>query len=293
MLSVKNITKEYLEKIFKKTTDIIKYKNYYLKERKTLVNVFFEPSTRTSLSFERAMYKLGGNVITFNKDFSSMKKGETYEDTIKTLSCYGDIMALRHPIKGAIETASQVSTIPIINAGDGDGEHPTQALLDMYTIYKKFPKMEKLNILFVGDIKHSRTVHSLVELFALYPRNKLFFLPYHECEPNSDYLFTLGVRHSQITDNMIINKIDLDISDYDVVYMTRMQKERRDTPVSPDFVLTSEIAHQMKKESLIMHAFPRNEELPSSVDSNERAAYFDQMRYGVYVRMALLEDLVK
>lgn len=293
MLSVKNITKEYLEKIFKKTTDIIKYKNYYLKERKTLVNVFFEPSTRTSLSFERAMYKLGGNVITFNKDFSSMKKGETYEDTIKTLSCYGDIMALRHPVKGAIETASQVSTIPIINAGDGDGEHPTQALLDMYTIYKKFPKMEKLNILFVGDIKHSRTVHSLVELFALYPRNKLFFLPYHECEPNSDYLFTLGVRHSQITDNMIINKIDLDISDYDVVYMTRMQKERRDTPVSPDFVLTPEIADQMKKESLIMHAFPRNEELPSSVDSNERAVYFDQMSYGVYVRMALLEDLVK
>tara|TARA_X000000950_G_scaffold137472_1_gene170749 strand:+ start:41 stop:922 length:882 start_codon:yes stop_codon:yes gene_type:complete len=293
MLSVKNITKEYLEKIFKKTTDIIKYKNYYLKERKTLVNVFFEPSTRTSLSFERAMYKLGGNVITFNKDFSSMKKGETYEDTIKTLSCYGDIMALRHPVKGAIETASQVSTIPIINAGDGDGEHPTQALLDMYTIYKKFPKMEKLNILFVGDIKHSRTVHSLVELFALYPRNKLFFLPYHECEPNSDYLFTLGVRHSQITDNMIINKIDLDISDYDVVYMTRMQKERRDTPVSPDFVLTPEIADQMKKESLIMHAFPRNEELPSSVDSNERAVYFDQMNYGVYVRMALLEDLVK
>ncbi len=293
MLSVKNITKEYLEKIFKKTTDIIKYKNYYLKERKTLVNVFFEPSTRTSLSFERAMYKLGGNVITFNKDFSSMKKGETYEDTIKTLSCYGDIMALRHPVKGAIETASQVSTIPIINAGDGDGEHPTQALLDMYTIYKKFPKMEKLNILFVGDIKHSRTVHSLVELFALYPRNKLFFLPYHECEPNSDYLFTLGVRHSQITDNMIINKIDLDISDYDVVYMTRMQKERRDIPVSPDFVLTPEIADQMKKESLIMHAFPRNEELPSSVDSNERAVYFDQMSYGVYVRMALLEDLVK
>ena len=293
MLSVKNITKEYLEKIFKKTTDIIKYKNYYLKERKTLVNVFFEPSTRTSLSFERAMYKLGGNVITFNKDFSSMKKGETYEDTIKTLSCYGDIMALRHPVKGAIETASQVSTIPIINAGDGDGEHPTQALLDMYTIYKKFPKMEKLNILFVGDIKHSRTVHSLVELFALYPRNKLFFLPYHECEPNSDYLFTLGVRHSQITDNMIINKIDLDISDYDVVYMTRMQKERRDTPVSPDFVLTPEIADQMKKESLIMHAFPRNEELPSSVDSNERAVYFDQMSYGVYIRMALLEDLVK
>tara|TARA_A100001015_G_C15021262_1_gene728111 strand:- start:535 stop:1416 length:882 start_codon:yes stop_codon:yes gene_type:complete len=293
MLSVKNITKEYLEKIFKKTTDIIKYKNYYLKERKTLVNVFFEPSTRTSLSFERAMYKLGGNVITFNKDFSSMKKGETYEDTIKTLSCYGDIMALRHPVKGAIETASQVSTIPIINAGDGDGEHPTQALLDMYTIYKKFPKMEKLNILFVGDIKHSRTVHSLVELFALYPRNKLFFLPYHECEPNSDYLFTLGVRHSQITDNMIINKIDLDISDYDVVYMTRMQKERRDIPVSPDFVLTPEIADQMKKESLIMHAFPRNEELPSSVDSNKRAVYFDQMSYGVYVRMALLEDLVK
>ena len=293
MLSVKNITKEYLEKIFKKTTDIVKYKNYYLKERKTLVNVFFEPSTRTSLSFERAMYKLGGNVITFNKDFSSMKKGETYEDTIKTLSCYGDIMALRHPVKGAIETASKVSTIPIINAGDGDGEHPTQALLDMYTIYKNFPKMEKLNILFVGDIKYSRTIHSLVELFALYPRNKLFFLPYRHCEPDSDYLFTVGVRHSQMTDNMIINKIDLDISEYDVVYMTRMQKERRDTPVSPDFVLTPEIADQMKKDSLIMHPFPRNEELPSTVDSNERAVYFDQMSYGVYVRMALLEDLVK
>ena len=162
----------------------------------------------------------------------------------------------------------------------------------MYTIHKNFPKMENLNILFVGDIKHSRTIHSLVELFASYPRNKLFFLPYRHCYPDSDYLFTVGGRHLQMTDNMIINKIDLDISDYDVVYMTRMQKERHETPVSPDFILTPEIADQMKKESLIMHPFPRNEELPSSVDSNERAVYFDQMRYGVYIRMALLEDLV-
>lgn len=291
MLSVKNITKEYLEKIFKKTKDIIKYKNYHLKERKILVNAFFEPSTRTSLSFESAMYKLGGDVVTFNQNSSSLKKGESFEDTIKALSSYGHIMALRHPEKGAIERASKISDIPIINAGDGNGEHPTQAMLDMYTIYSNFPNLENLKILFVGDIVHSRTIHSLVDLFSFYPRNKLFFLPYNDSSPNSDFLYTIGSRHGQITDNMLINQTDLDISEYDIVYMTRMQKERREDAISPDFILTPELADQMKEKSLIMHPLPRNEELPPSIDSNKRAVYFDQMRYGLYIRMALLEDL--
>ena len=291
MLSVKNITKEYLEKIFKKTKDIIKYKNYYLKERKILVNAFFEPSTRTSLSFESAMYKLGGDVVTFNQDLSSLKKGESFEDTIKSISSYGDIMVMRHPEKGAMEKASELSNIPIINAGDGNGEHPTQAILDMYTIYRKFPDLENLKVLFVGDIINSRTIHSLVDLFSLYPRNKLFFLPYNRSSPHLKYLYNIGYIHGQIPDDMLINQIDLDISEYDIVYMTRMQKERRETAISPNFILTPELADQMKKKSLIMHPLPRNEELPHSVDSNKRAVYFDQMRYGLYIRMALLEDL--
>ena len=291
MLSVKNITKEYLEKIFKKTKDIIKYKNYHLKERKILVNAFFEPSTRTSLSFESAMYKLGGDVVTFNQNVSSLKKGESFEDTIKALSSYGHIMALRHPEKGAIERASEISDIPIINAGDGNGEHPTQAMLDMYTIYNNFPDLENLKILFVGDIVHSRTIHSLVDLFSFYPRNKLFFLPYNDSTPNNEFLYMIGSRHGQIADNMLIDQMDLDISEYDIVYMTRMQKERREGAISPDFILTPELADQMKEKSLIMHPLPRNEELPPSIDSNKRAVYFDQMRYGLYIRMALLEDL--
>jgi aspartate carbamoyltransferase len=291
MLSVKNVTKGYLETLFKKVNNIISYKHYHLKERKILVNAFFEPSTRTSLSFESAMYRLGGDVITFNKDFSSLKKGESFEDTIKTLSSYGHVMAIRHPEKGAIEKAAEISDIPIINAGDGNGQHPTQALLDMYTIYRKFPELEKLKILFVGDIKNSRTVHSLVDLFSFYTTNKLYFLPYEDSLPDSDFLYNIAGKHGQEPDNMLIDKDILDISQYDVVYMTRMQKERRDYEVSPDFILTPELANQMKENSLIMHALPRNEELPSTVDSNHRAVYFEQMKYGLYVRMALLEDL--
>ena len=291
MLSVKNVTKGYLETLFKKVNNIISYKHYHLKERKILVNAFFEPSTRTSLSFESAMYRLGGDVITFQHDFSSVKKGESFEDTIRTLSSYGHIMAIRHPEKGAIEKAAEISKIPVINAGDGNGQHPTQALLDMYTIYRKFPDLEKLKILFVGDIKNSRTIHSLVDLFSFYTQNKLFFLPYNDSSPEHDFLYDLGNRHGQVPSNMIIEKDELDISQYDVVYMTRMQKERRKNPISPDFILTPELADKMKEKAIIMHPLPRNEELPSSVDTNHRAVYFEQMKYGLYVRMALLEDL--
>ena len=291
MLSLKNICRDHIVYLFNQVDDIMKNKNSTSMKNKILVNAFFEPSTRTSLSFETAMYRLGGNVITFNENVSSIKKGESFEDTIKTLSTYGDIMVLRHPEIGAVEKASKISNIPIINAGDGSGQHPTQALLDLYTIYRTFPELKNLNILFIGDIEKSRTIHSLVEIFTLYPRNKLHFLAFNNCLPNEDILYNISLNHEQNIDDIIIQPDQLDISLYDVVYVTRLQKERHFSSVESNFILTPEMVSKMKEKSIIMHPLPRNKELPTTIDMDKRTVYFEQMKYGVYIRMALLEQL--
>ena len=291
MLSLKNICRDHIVYLFNQVDDIMKNKNSTSMKNKILVNAFFEPSTRTSLSFETAMYRLGGNVITFNENVSSIKKGESFEDTIKTLSTYGDIMVLRHPEIGAVEKASKISNIPIINAGDGSGQHPTQALLDLYTIYRTFPELKNLNILFIGDIENSRTIHSLVEIFTLYPRNKLHFLAFNNCLPNEDILYNISLNHEQNIDDIIIQPDQLDISLYDVVYVTRLQKERHCSSVESNFILTPEMVSKMKEKSIIMHPLPRNKELPTTIDMDKRTVYFEQMKYGVYIRMALLEQL--
>ena len=174
ILSCKNFNRETIDLILDfcyKSGDKLKLE--YSNETPILVNVFYEPSTRTSLSFESAMNKLGGRTITFNKEVSSLKKGESFEDTIRTLSIYGNILVLRHPEKGMVEKASKYSKVPIINGGDGNGEHPTQALLDLYTIYERFGKdFENKKILLIGDIKNSRTIHSLLDLLKFYPKIK-------------------------------------------------------------------------------------------------------------------------
>jgi aspartate carbamoyltransferase len=293
MLSIRNVSKQFVEKLFF-TADNIHLRDKNSLAGKTLINAFFEPSTRTSLSFESAMYKMGGNVITFNKDVSSVKKGESFEDTIRTLSLYGDAMVIRHPEKGLVEKASNIIDIPVINGGDGDGEHPTQALLDLYTIYKSFPTLENLKILFVGDVKHSRTINSLIDILQFYPTNKLFFLPFENREPSSEFLYTTGIAHSQIMDNMLINKIDLDISFYDVIYCTRLQKERSDKEDSKvDIIIDKNMVNSMKDTAIIMHPLPRNEEIHPIVDNDKRCKYFDQMKYGLDIRMALLHELIK
>jgi aspartate carbamoyltransferase len=294
MISSKNVTAKYVNNLFKKA-DKFKVNHYTPKwQDKILVNAFFEPSTRTSMSFESAMYRLGGNVINYNQDVSSAKKGESYEDTIKTLSSYGHILVLRHPEKGMVDEANKYSNIPVINAGDGDGEHPTQSLLDLYTIHSNFKlNDEYVKVLFIGDIKHSRTIHSLLHLFKNYNRIKVYFLPYEGKGPDYNMLANTAIAHEQILEDITIDRRDLDIGEFDVIYCTRLQSERNSELRRPDFIVNKELLKDAKENAIVMHPFPRNSELSSDVDDDPRNQYFQQMRNGLYVRMALIDNILE
>ena len=222
VISIDNITLDFIKSIFKKTNDYIQDKNSIPSHNdKILCNIFFEPSTRTMLSFESAMYKLNGKVINFNNNISSLKKGESIKDTLKTLEHYADIFVIRHPSSKIIFEANNYMNKPIINAGNGDSEHPTQAIIDAFTIYKSFeflytPVYKKIKILFVGDIKHSRTIHSLYKLLYTFFKNifDFHFINYHNC-----YDSILMNEHNTETnfDN---------IHTFDIIYCTRVQKEK-------------------------------------------------------------------
>jgi aspartate carbamoyltransferase len=277
IISVKEFTIEKVIYYIKKTDNIDKQLNTIC-NGKTLINLFYEPSTRTSCSFHKAMLNLGGTVIEIT-DNSSAKKGETLEDTIKTVSNYGDVIVIRHSEKGSSERASKVSTVPLINAGDGNGEHPTQALLDIYTIYKESKKdilNDKLIVTFIGDIKNSRTIHSLIHLLNLFQITYIFISPPGlELELNNLNVLNLSLEEAlKITD---------------VVYVTRIQKERTSETFKP-ICLTKEILGT--KDFIIMHPLPRQEELPPEIDDDPRSVYFKQVAYGVKMRMAILHELL-
>ena len=275
IISVKDFTIEKVIYYIKKADNINKEP---ICNGKTLINLFYEPSTRTSCSFHKAMLNLGGNVIEIT-DNSSAKKGETLEDTIKTICNYGDVIVLRHPEKGSCERAYKVSTVPLINAGDGNGEHPTQALLDIYTIYKEAKKdilTDKMIVTFIGDIKNSRTIHSLMHLLNLFQVTYIFISP-----PGLEIETTnLNVLHLSLEEALKIT---------DVVYLTRIQKERTSETFQP-ICLSKEILGT--KDFIIMHPLPRQEELPPEIDDDPRSIYFKQVAYGVKMRMAILHELL-
>lgn len=242
-------------------------------------NLFYEPSTRTSSSFYSAMAKLGGSVIPINDvNYSSVSKGETLEDTIRTVACYSDVIVLRHPIVGSVARAAAVSPVPVINAGDGVGEHPTQALLDLYTIRKHKGLNRHIRIALVGDLKHGRTVHSLLKLLRLYN------VEMHLVSPKE-----LTMPSEYVKDGDLIHEtLDECIADVDVVYMTRVQKERITTQeVVGNYALTLDHMAKAKKDMIVMHPLPRVDELPTTIDSDPRAVYFDQIKNGLYVRQAI------
>ena len=281
LISVKDFTREKVMHYIKKAK---KYENNSntSKNFKTMINLFYEPSTRTSCSFHTAMLKMGGNVIEI-ADNSSAKKGESLEDTIKTVSNYGDVIVLRHPEKGAAERAAKVATVPIINAGDGNGEHPTQALLDIYTIYKELKKdLEKDNIIvtFIGDLKNSRTIHSLIQLLNLF---------------NVTYVF-ISPPHLDLPLEMMEESLPLSLEEAlkitDVVYVTRIQKERIQSGTHNPICLTKELLSESNKNLIIMHPLPRQEELPPEIDDDPRAVYFKQVANGVTMRMAILDEII-
>ncbi|KAK3845015.1 MAG: hypothetical protein J3R72DRAFT_521378 [Linnemannia gamsii] len=256
---------------------------------KVMCSMFYEPSTRTSCSFQAAMLRLGGTVVGADGSSSSVVKGETLADTVRTLGCYGDLIVLRHPAPGSAATAAKFSKVPIINAGDGVGEHPTQAFLDVYTIREELGTVNGLTITLVGDLKNGRTVHSLVKLLAYYHVTLNFVSPASLRMPEEvkAELVKAGITFTELTD---LNEV---IAESDVVYVTRVQKERFDSleeyeRVKSAYVINNKMMSKAKTQMVVMHPLPRVSEIEPEVDFDQRAAYFRQMRYGLYVRMALL-----
>jgi len=311
LIEVKQLNPYLIKKIISKTYQMMSFREKPL-QNKIMINYFCEPSTRTSASFQSAMIKLGGSVISLQGENTSNQKGESLEDSIKTLNYYGDIIILRHPEKGSSERASTVSSIPIINAGDGNGEHPTQALLDIFTIYDELKKRNinlydddrnEINITFMGDLKNSRTVHSLVKLITFFKKFKITYIPYNNLNIPRD-IYEI-VNESGFTQEEINIKQgeQLKYIEYlkktDILYMTRIQKERfenidefnKSTIIQP-FQITNANINYMKDTAIIMHPLPRLQEISHMVDYNDRCVYFNQVENGVYVRMALLYEML-
>ena len=249
---------------------------------KILTNLFYEASTRTSSSFYSAMTRTGGSVIPINNvKFSSVTKGETLEDTIIAMSTLSDCIVLRHPDTGSANRAAKVSSVPIINGGDGEGEHPTQTLLDGFTIYSNNNKsLDNLNITFIGDLKNGRTVKGLVKLLSRYKNNNFNFISPESLKLPSELLPSNSIESENIEN--VIDKTD-------VLYVTRVQKERGS---DHDYSLSLEKLNLLKRDSIVMHPLPRVNEIPREFDNDKRAKYFEQMRNGLWCRVALLEKII-
>ena len=253
------------------------------KSTKILANLFYEPSTRTSSSFFAAMKKLGYDVLPINGvQYSSVTKGESLEDTVRTLGCYVDALALRHPEVGSAQRAAQVSTVPIINAGDGTGEHPTQTLADLYTIWRKFGRLDNLTITMMGDLKNGRTIHSLLNILRLFNVKIQLVSPDNLTAP-FQYAHGVNVYASGYLTKFVTGQSD-------VLYMTRVQEERGS---SGEYELTKGDVANFKENMIVLHPFPRNKEIPTWFDTDPRAYYFKQIKNGLYVRMAILSKILE
>jgi aspartate carbamoyltransferase catalytic subunit len=255
-----------------------------------LAAIFYEPSTRTSSSFLTAMQRLGGGIIPISEvKASSVAKGETLSDTIRTLDQYADVIVIRHPQPGSAQVAAESAASPVINAGDGAGEHPTQALLDAFTILEELGRIDGLKVALLGDLKHGRTVHSLSKLLALYDVELTFVSPEVLRMP-PDIVADLKAKGVSVRE---AGDVEEAVASANVLYVTRVQKERFADPaqyeaVQGSYVITPGLLKRAKKEMVVMHPLPRVGEIDPAVDDDPRAAYFRQMKNGVYVRMALL-----
>ncbi|MFX0022595.1 MAG: aspartate carbamoyltransferase [Candidatus Hermodarchaeota archaeon] len=294
VISAKQFDREDIEYILKKGKEMINIKNSNLLNGKILATLFFEPSTRTRLSFESAMYRLGGSVIGFHSgDVSSIKKGESIADTIRTVENYSDCIVMRHSLEGAARMASKFSKVPIINAGSGSGEHPTQALLDLLTITEEIGTLDGLNIGLMGDLKYGRTVHSLSILLSNFDINIYFISPIELRMRNrdKDFLQQRHVKYKEITNyRKILNILD-------VLYMTRIQKERfadleEYEKIKDIYIFRKDDLNDTKDNFRLLHPLPRITEISPDVDNSEKAIYFKQTYYGIPMRKALLAELM-
>jgi aspartate carbamoyltransferase len=294
ILSVRQFSPDDLTYIFGVAREmremVLRVGTFDLLKGKILANLFYEPSTRTSSSFTAAMERLGGSVIPINEViYSSVSKGESLPDTIRTLECYADVIVLRHPDVGASALAAQYARKPIINAGDGVGEHPTQALLDLFTILSELGEVDGLTVTMLGDLKYGRTVHSLARLLSLY-NVRLNYVSPDILRMPAEIIAELDERRLPQAEHARLEPV---LAETDVLYVTRVQKERFEDPaqyesVKGAFVIDRSTMQQAKQRMVVMHPLPRVGEISMEVDADPRAAYFRQMEYGLYVRMALL-----
>lgn len=261
-----------------------------------LATLFYEPSTRTRLSFEAAMQKLGGSVLSVEnaRDSSSAVKGESIADTVRVVSGYADAIAIRHFQEGTAAAAAASSPVPVINAGDGVGEHPTQALADGYTIHREVGRLDRLRVMLVGDLLYGRTIHSLLPLLAMYPGQEIVLVSPASLRLPARYVSGLTAQGVMLRET---ETLDDAVEGADVIYVTRVQGERFASveeyeAVKDAYVLTAKTAERLKAGAVIMHALPRLNEIAPEVDADPRAAYFRQARNGLYVRMALLASML-
>lgn len=296
VLDAKQFDRETLEDLFQRASSLEKKTNPSLLQNKIMVTLFYEPSTRTRLSFETAMVRLGGNVVSTENaaQFSSAAKGETIEDTIRVVSGYGDVIVIRHFEEGAAFRASQVSPVPIINAGDGTGQHPTQALLDLYTIQKELGHIDGVSVAMVGDLANGRTVRSLAYLLSFYTNIHLFFVSPPNVRMKNDIKHYLEKQNICYTESDCLGDIAPHV---DVIYQTRIQRERFTSIVEYEktrgiYIITPETLSRMKSHAIVMHPLPRVDEIAYEVDNDPRAAYFRQAHNGLFIRMALLEKIL-
>ena len=291
IISIRDFSREEIDYILKiaQTMEPIAAKGSHMLEGKILATLFFEPSTRTRLSFEAAMHKLGGSAIGFAEaEIASVKKGENLADTVRVVENYADVIALRHPLEGAARLASEFAKVPIINGGSGAEEHPTQALLDLYTIMKEKDEINGLKIALIGDLRYGRTVHSLAYALSLY-NIELYLVSPESLKMRREVLETIKEK-IPVTTSTSLEKV---ISQADVLYVTRIQKERFPDPaeyakVKGSYRIDLETLKKAKEDMIILHPLPRMDEISAEVDKTSHARYFHQVWNGIIVRMALL-----
>lgn len=294
LVSIDDFTSDEVLKILDLAAEFEKNPVSRLLEGKVIATLFFEPSTRTRLSFESAINRLGGKIVGFSEaGATSLAKGESLHDTIKMVSSYSDLIVMRHPIEGSARYASEIASVPVINAGDGANQHPTQTMLDLYSIRKTQGTLNNLNVFMVGDLKYGRTVHSLMMAMSRWNTTFNFIAPEELKMPDEFklYLENLGLKYYEHTDFTDI------ISKADIIYMTRVQKERFSDPIEYEkvknvYVLRNSMLKNTKPSMRILHPLPRVNEINPDVDSNPKAYYFEQALNGVFTRQAILCKLM-
>ncbi|MCD4832501.1 MAG: aspartate carbamoyltransferase [Bacteroidales bacterium] len=294
LISITDYSKEEIFRILDLATDFEKNPNQNLLDNKVIATLFFEPSTRTRLSFESAISRLGGKFIGFtDSSSSSVSKGESLKDTIMTVANYSDMIVMRHPIEGSARWASEVSRVPIVNAGDGANQHPTQTLLDLYSIRKTQGTLDNLNVYFVGDLKYGRTVHSLLQAMSMFNTTFNFISP-EELKIPDEYKLFLDKKGLKYYEHRDFSDI---ISHADIIYMTRIQRERFSDPMEYEktknsYVLKNDMLENTKPNMKVLHPLPRVKEIHTNVDENKKAYYFTQALNGVYTRQAIITHIL-